>query len=75
MATIQISEKLGKALSNRKIFDDESYEDVIWGLLEHHMELSKETKRNIANYEKNEEKWMKEGKFKSLDQIIKERKM
>jgi len=45
--TIQVSEKLAKELKNRKMFDNESYEEIIWDLLEDEMELSAETKRDI----------------------------
>ncbi len=48
MPTITISNDLQKELSLRKLFDEESYEDVIWGALEETMELNEETKRDIA---------------------------
>lgn len=70
--TIQISEKLQGRLKKRKLYDNESYEDVIWDLLEDSMELSEETKKNIAEYEANYEKWKKEGKLKTLEQVKKE---
>ncbi len=66
--TIQVSEKLQESLKKRKMYDSESYEDVIWDLLEDSMELSEETKRNILESEKQ----AKEGKTKSLEQIKKE---
>ena len=66
--TIQVSEKLQENLKKRKLYDNESYEDVIWDLLEDNMELSEETKRNILESEKQS----KEGKTKSLEQIKKE---
>ena len=47
VTTIQVSEKLVEKLKNRKIYDKESYEQVIWDLLEDTMELSEETKRHI----------------------------
>lgn len=34
-------------LKNRKMYDKESYEDIIWDLLEDTMELSENTKKNI----------------------------
>ena len=46
--TIQISQKLHETLKTRKISDNETYENVIWDLIEDTMELSDETKRNIA---------------------------
>jgi hypothetical protein len=66
--TIQISKDLRKALSDRKMSSKESYEEVIWDLLEDTMELSEETKRDI---EKSREE-IKKGKFKSLEQVKKE---
>ena len=45
--TIQVSEDLLNELKNRKQYSKESYEKVIWDLLEDSMELSEETKRNI----------------------------
>ena len=46
--TIQISEKLQTELNKRKFSERESYEEVIWGMMEDAMELSEETKRHIA---------------------------
>ncbi|MFA4819886.1 MAG: hypothetical protein WC613_02905 [Candidatus Aenigmatarchaeota archaeon] len=75
VTSIQVSEKLKDKLDKMKLLDGESYEDVIWDLLEDNMELSEETKRNIEEYEANSEKWLKEGKFKTLEQMKKERKL
>ena len=50
--TISVSQELLLKLKNRKLYDKESYEDVIWDALEDSMELSEETKRNIAKAEK-----------------------
>lgn len=33
VTTVQISEKLQEELKKRKLFDGESYEDVIWDML------------------------------------------
>ena len=66
--TIQISEKLQDMLRKRKLYDGESYEDVILDMLEDSMELSEETKKNIMQSEKE----IKEGKIKTLEQIRKE---
>ncbi|HLC67539.1 MAG TPA: hypothetical protein VJI12_01520 [archaeon] len=68
MATIQISDELAETLSKRRIFDDESYEDVIWGLLESKMALSDKTKKRIEQSEKE----IREGKAKSMKQVKKE---
>jgi len=69
--TIQISEKLQEKLKKRKLYDSESYEDVIWDMLEDSMELSEETKKSIAQAEKE----IKEGKGKAIEQIRKELKL
>ena len=68
--TIQISRELLNKLRLMKMHSKESYEDIIWDLLEDRMELSKETKKSLAEYEKN----VKKGKvkFKTLDQVKKE---
>ena len=45
--TIQVSEDLVLTLKKRKQYDKESYEEVIWNLVEDTMELSEETKKEI----------------------------
>ena len=65
--TIQVSDKLIKELKQRKLYDKESYEELIWDLLEDSMELSEETKRHI----KDAEKEVKEGKTVPLSQVRK----
>lgn len=65
VTTIQVNEKLLEALKLRKISDKESYEEVIWDLIEDTMELSEETKKNIAQSQKE----IKEGKTISLEKI------
>jgi len=69
--TIQISKDLRKALQMRKISDKEKYEDVIWDLIEDSMELSEETKKNIAESEKD----IREGRTIPFEQIKKEFKL
>ena len=66
--TIQISNDLLETLKKRKINDKESYENIIWDLIEDTKELSEETKRELAESRKQ----AKEGKVKSLEQIKKE---
>ena len=66
--TIQISEELLKILKDKKLNDKESYENIIWDLIEDTKELSEETKREVAESRKQ----VKEGKVKSLEQIKKE---
>ncbi len=66
--TIQVSPELVQELKNRKMFDNESYEEVIWDLIEDTMELSEETKKEIEQAEKE----YKEGKFHTLEEVKKE---
>ena len=66
--TIQISEKLQKELTKRKLYDKETYEDIIWSLMEDTLELSEETKRDLAQARQE----IKEGKFHSLAEVKKE---
>ena len=65
--TIQISKDLLENLKAMKIHDKESYEDLIWDLIEDRMEFSEETKKNIAQSEKE----IKEGKTISFEQLKK----
>lgn len=65
--TIQVSEELVERLKAKKLYEKESYEEVIWDLLEDTMELSEETKRHILQAEKE----IREGKTVSLEQIKK----
>ena len=68
--TIQISGELLEKLQKMKMHNKESYEDLIWDLIEDRMELSEETKKSIVEYERN----LKEGKlssFKTLEQVKK----
>ena len=67
VTSIQVSEELLDKLKTRKMYDKESYEEVIWDLIEDNLELSEETKRHI----KIAEKEIKEGKVVTLDQIKK----
>ena len=68
VTTIQISKKLQKALKERKMSEKESYEEVIWDLLEDTMELSEETKGDIEKAKED----FKAGRTKSLEEIEKE---
>ena len=69
--TIQVSRELLQDLKSRKMYDKESYEDIIRDLLEDTMELSEETKRDI----KEARKQINAGKFKTLAQVKKELKL
>lgn len=69
--TIQISPELLNQLRQMKLHEKESYEEVIWDMVEDRMELSKETKKAIEDYEKR----MKAGDtsgFTSLEDIKRE---
>ena len=71
VTTIQISNELLKKLQSMKMHTKESYEELIWDLLEDRMELSEETKRSIAEYEQ-EIKTKGIRDFKTLDQVKQE---
>jgi len=68
VTTIQVSSELIQKLKSRKTHGKESYEEVIWDLLEDTMELSEETKKNIKQAEED----YKNGKFYTHEQIKKE---
>ena len=63
--TIQISQHLQKELVQRKLSESESYEDVIWDMLEDVMEISAETKEILRQSEKD----VKAGRVKSLSAV------
>lgn len=64
--TIQVSEELLKALKKRKLHKKESYEDIIWDLLEDQMSLKdsvlKEIETGIKEYG--------EGTYLTMDQVF-----
>ena len=68
VTTIQVSIKLLQKLRERKTFDKETYEEVIWNLLEDRMELSKESKHAI----KEAETEFRAGRTVSHEQLRKE---
>jgi hypothetical protein len=69
MATsIQISEDLQQELVKRKFYEKETYEEVIWDMVENSIELSEETKKEIALARAE----IKAGKFHSLADVKKE---
>ncbi len=65
--TIQISTELLEKLKDKKMYDKESYEEVIWDMLEDSMELSEETKKNIERARKD----IAEGNFYTHEQAKK----
>jgi len=66
--TIQVSEELKYELKKRKLYVKETYEEVIWDLIEDTMELSEETLKNIEQSRKE----IKEGKFYTIEQVKEE---
>ena len=50
--TIQISSELLERLRTMKIYSKESYESIIWDLVEDRLEFSDSTKRNIEQSKK-----------------------
>lgn len=66
--TIQVSNELKNKLNNFKMFDNESYEDVIWDFIEDRMELSEETKKAIKRAEED----IRKGRVYTFKQIKKE---
>ena len=46
--SIQISKRLQKELFKRKFFDKETYEEVIWDMIEDNEELNAQTKKELA---------------------------
>jgi predicted kinase len=66
--TIQISEPLQKQLQKRKLSDRETYEEVIWDILEDTQELNDETKRELAQARAE----IKAGKYKTISAVKKE---
>ncbi len=69
--TIQISEELHGELVKRKLSERETYEDLIWNLLEDKMVLSNETKREISEARQE----IKDGKYHRWEDIKKELKL
>ena len=63
--TIQVSQDLLKELKSRKMYDKESYEEIIWDLLEDSKELSKETLQNLKEAEED----VKAGRVISHEQL------
>jgi predicted DNA-binding protein len=68
VTTIQISEELKDLLKQRKLNPHETYEDIIWDLIEDTLELNEETLLAISEAEKE----FRKGKSLSLDELKKE---
>ena len=67
VTTIQVSEKLMGTLKQRKQYEKESYEEVIWNLVEDSMEINEETKKEIEEARAA----IKAGKFYTHEQVKK----
>lgn len=63
--TIQVSEQLVDTLKKRKQYDKESYEEVIWDLVEDTLEINEETKREIEKARAD----IKAGRFYTHEQV------
>jgi len=66
--TIQISKGLQKELLKRKFFDKETYEDVIWDMMEDSKELNEQTKKELIQARAE----IKAGKTHKLAKVKKE---
>ena len=62
---ISISDTLHDELVKRKMFESETYEEVIWDLVECTKELNAQTKRDIAKARAE----IKAGKFHTFAQV------
>ena len=67
VTTIQISSELVNKLKIMKMDERESYEDIIWDLIEDRLEFSEETKRHLEKSRKE----IAEGKTISLEELKK----
>lgn len=65
--TIQVTEELKNLLEKMKLYERETYNDIIERLVEDEMELTEETKKEIASVLKE----VKAGKYVSHEQAKK----
>jgi len=68
VTTIQVSEELKRELNKLKLYHRESYEDVIWDLLEANMELSEDMKKELEKAYKD----IEEGRLHTHEEVKKE---
>ena len=68
VTAIRVSKELLAKLKERKLYDKESYEEVIWDALEDSMELSAEAKKRIKLAEAD----VKAGRLHSLKDVERE---
>jgi predicted CopG family antitoxin len=68
VTTIQISSELLKKLQQMKMHEKESYENIIWDMVEDRALLSEETKKAIVEYEKDvkEKNWKNFATFEDM---------
>lgn len=66
ITTIQISSELKEALRKRKLHTKESYEDIIWDLLEDQMHLKDEIVKEIEIGRKE----FLDGKYETIDDVF-----
>ena len=66
--TIQISKRLQQELLKRKFFNKETYEEIIWDIIEDTAELNEQTKKDIAEARAQ----IKAGKIHTLAKVKKE---
>lgn len=66
--SIQISGDLQQELAKRKLFASETYEEVLWDLLEDSQELSAEVRKEIAEARAE----IKAGNFYTLAEVKRE---
>ncbi len=66
--TIQVSEHLLQELKEKKIYEKESYEEVIWDLMEDSLEISEQTKQELAQARAD----IKAGRVHTFDRVKKE---
>jgi hypothetical protein len=66
--TIQISKRLQQELLKRKFFNKETYEEIIWDIIEDTAELSEQTKKDITEARAQ----IKAGKVHTLAKVKKE---
>ncbi len=65
VTTIQVSENLLSTLKQRKLYERESYEEIIWDLVEDTQELNNETKQQVTRARAE----IKAGKYHTHEQV------
>ncbi len=68
VTTIQVSGELQQELLKRKLFDRETYEEVIWDLIEDCMELNDAAKKELETAREE----IRSGKSYTLSEVKKE---